>query len=141
MIDGKRYWFDRDGKAYEEAEIRAMKDPILTVGNCAASMNDVAKYTTPGCCAPSRHMLAATASMHIPFPLLSLKNKSFTHFGISAVMMVGSRVISCLKGKWIDCPSEHEDKIYQIPTLSDEESEMDYIPWPLPKMAWKRRER
>ena len=139
MIDGKRYWFDRDGKAYEESEIRAMKQPILTVGNCASRFDDIAKYTTPGCCAPSKHMLAATASMHIPFPLLSLKNKSFAHFGLSAVMMVGSRVISCLRGKWIDCPSEHKDMIYPIPELSEENKEMDYVEWSLPKMDWKTR--
>lgn len=139
MIDGKRYWFDRDGKAYEESEIRAMKDPILTVGNCASNMDDVAKYTTPGCCSPSKHMLAATASMKIPFPLLSLKNKSFAHFGMSAVLMVGSRAMSCLKGKWIDCPSEHKDEIYPIPKLSDEQMSLDYVPWPLPKMDWKTR--
>ncbi len=139
LIDGKRYWFDRDGNAYEESQIRAMKDPIFTVGNCASCLDDVAKYTTPGCCAPSRHMLAAADAMHITFPLLSTKNKSFIHFGISAVMMVGSRVISCLKGNWIDCPSEHKDVIYPIPELSEDNKELNYVEWPLPKMDWKTR--
>ena len=138
-IDGKRYWFDKNGKPYEEAEIRAMKDPILTVGNCAANMNDIAAYKTPGCCAPSAHMLAACASMKIPFPLLSAKNKSLLHFGTSALLMVGSRALSCLRGKWIDCPSEHKDQIYPIPKLSKENQQKDYIYWPLPKMKWQTR--
>ena len=138
-IDGKRYWFDRNAKAYEEAEIRAMKDPILTVGNCAARLEDVAAHKTSGCCKPSAHMLAATGSMKIAFPLLSVKNKSVLHFGLSAVHMIGSRAISSLRGKWVDCPSEHKDKIYPIPKLSQEQMEMDYIPWPLPSMTWKMR--
>lgn len=138
-INGTRYWFDRDGKAYDEATIRSMKDPILTVGNCAAGMNDAATYATPGCCAPSQHMIAACSLMGIPFPLLSFKNKSFGHFGINAIHMVLSRSISSLRGKWIDCPSEHKDEIYPIPALSKEEMEKDYIYWPLPKMNWKTR--
>lgn len=139
VIDGKRYWFDCNGTAYEESQIRAMKDPILTVGNCASCMHDVATYKTPGCCSPSTCMLAATASMHIPFPLLSLKNKSFLHFGFSAVAMVASRSFSCLRGKWIDCPSEHKNEIYPIPELSKEQQDCNYIPWPLPYMDWKTR--
>lgn len=139
VIDGKRYWFDHNGTAYEEAQIRQMKDPILTVGNCASCMQDVATYKTPGCCSPSTCMLAATASMHIPFPLLSFKNKSFFHFGVSALLMVASRSISCLRGEWIDCPSEHKDKIYPIPKLSLEQQHCDSVPWPLPPMDWKIR--
>ena len=138
-IEGKRYWFDRNAKAYEESEIRAMKDPILTVGNCAARLNDVAKHKTPGCCAPSAHMLAATSSMKIPFPLLSKKNKSILHFGVSVVLMIGSRALSSLQGKWVDCPSEHKDQIYPIPKLSEDQIVNDYIPWPLPKMDLKTR--
>ena len=138
-IDGKRYWFDRNGKAYDENQIRAMKDPVLTLGNCASCLSDIATYTTPGCCSPSTCMLAATGSMKIPFPLLSLKNESFFHFGLSAVGMVGSRAISCLRGKWIDCPSEHKDKIYPIPEIPEESKNLDYILWPLPKMDWKTR--
>lgn len=138
-IDGKRYWFDRNAKAYEEADIRAMKDPILTVGNCAARLEDIAAHKTSGCCKPAAHMLAATGSMKMTFPLLSAKNKSVLHFGCSALHMVGSRAISCLRGKWIDCPSEHKNKIYPIPRLSEEQMKKDYIPWPLPSMDWHTR--
>ena len=138
-INGKRYWFDRFANAYEESDIRAMKDPILTVGNCASCLNDVAKHKTPGCCSPSAHMLAATSSMKIPFPLLSTKNKSILHFGTSIIHMVGSRAILSLRGKWVDCPSEHKDQIYPIPKLSVTQMKNDYIPWPLPPMDIKTR--
>jgi len=139
LLDGKRYWFDRNGKAYDEASIRAMKDPILTVGNCTSCLHDVATYKTPGCCSPSTCMLAACAAMKIPFPLLSLKNESFTHFGLSALGMVISRAFSCLRGKWIDCPSKHVDQIYPIPQLPKHLCDKDFVPWPLPKMDWKLR--
>lgn len=139
MIDGKRYWFDRDGKAYDETRIRSLDKPVLTLGNCGSVLNHIAKYKTPGCCSPSACMLAATGAMKIPFPLLSLKNESFFHFGFSAVSMVASRAWSCLRGRWIDCPSEHKDQIYPIPEIPEESQQLDYIPWPLPKMDWQMR--
>lgn len=138
-IDGKRYWFDREGKPYEEAQIRAMQEPILTLGNCAARLEDVATYKTPGCCSPSTCMLAATAAMKVPFPILSLRNESFFRFGLCAVQMVLTRAFLCLEGKWVDCPSEHRDQIYPIPELTPEEQALDYLPWPLPPMDWRTR--
>lgn len=133
-IDGKRYWFDRDGNPYDESAIRAMKDPILTLGNCSKFFDDIAAYKTPGCCAPSVCMLAACSAMQIPFPLISLKNKSLGNFGFHILHMAASRLLSSLRGRWIDCPSRHIDQIYPIPTLSKEDQELDYLPWPLPKM-------
>ncbi|MCQ2553888.1 MAG: DUF362 domain-containing protein [Clostridia bacterium] len=138
-IEGKRYWFDRDGKAYEESEIRAMKKPILTLGNCAEVLKDAASFKAAGCCSPSSCMLAATGAMGVTFPLLSLRNKTFVHFGLSAVLMIGERIIATLKGKYVDCPSEHIDKIYGIPDLSEADAAKDYIYWPLPKMNGKTK--
>lgn len=137
--EGTRYWFDRDGKPYTETEIRKMKQPILTVGNCASVLDDAATYKTPGCCSPSACMLAATAAMKIPFPLLSTKNKAVVHFGSHVVSMVLTRAFLSLRGKWMDCPSQHEDKIYPIPVLSKAEEQKDYLEWPLPKMTFKMR--
>ena len=65
------------GKPYSEKEVRALELPLLTLGNCAENLADAAKWRTPGCCSPSVCMLAATAAMGIPFPLLSLKNQAF----------------------------------------------------------------
>ena len=136
---GKRYWFDRDGKPYEEDAIRKMKTPILTLGNCAHILDDAATYKAPGCCSPSTCMLAATAAMKIPFPLLSVKNKAVVHFAGHALSMVLCRAMLSLRGKWVDCPSRHENKIYPIPELTKEQMQENYIEWPLPKMSAKMR--
>lgn len=137
----QRYWFDYTGRPYTEQEIRAMDTPILTIGNCAHVLEDAARYKTPGCCSPSTCMLAVTAAMHIPFPLLSLKNKSFAHFGTHVVSMVISRAWKSLQGKWVDCPSRHVDQIYPVPEISKDRKDLDYIEWPLPKMDWKTRKK
>ena len=135
----KRYWFDRDGKPYTEEEIRGMKTPVMTLGNCAAILNDVAAYKTPGCCSPSTCMLAATGAMKITFPLLSMRNKSVVHFAGHTLSMVLCRAMLSLRGKWVDCPSRHEDRIFPIPSLTEEQQKKNYIEWPLPKMTMGMR--
>lgn len=139
IIDGIRYWFDRDGNAYSEDTILTMKEPILTVGDCASCLTYAATYATPGCCAPSQHMIAACNMMHIPFPIISFKNKTFTHFGLNVLHMVLTRAFASLCGKWVDCPSEHKNEIYPIPEIPKEKKDLDYIYWPLPKMNLKMR--
>ena len=134
-----RWWFDREGKPYSEADIRALDIPLMTLGNCAAGLDDAARWRTPGCCSPSTCMLAATAAMGIPFPLLSLKNRAFFHFGLQVVGMVLTRAALSLRGKWIDCPSRHEDKIYEVPPVDPQDREKDFVSWPLPPMDWATR--
>ncbi|MDD4376732.1 MAG: DUF362 domain-containing protein [Eubacteriales bacterium] len=136
---GNRWWFDRNGKPYSEEQIRSLEIPLLTLGNCASRLEDIAKWRTPGCCSPSVCMLAATSAMKIPFPLLSLKNKSILNFGLEALKMVGNRSIKSLNGKWVDCPSSHIDQIYPVPKVNSDDAEKDFIPWPLPKMDFKTR--
>lgn len=136
---GQRWWFDRDGKPYSEQEVRGLSLPLLTVGNCADNLGDAAKWRTPGCCSPSVCMLAATAAMKIPFPLLSLKNKFFFNFGLEAVRMVLVRCGMSLAGIWVDCPSVHKDQIYPTPVPEPGQEELDFLSWPLPKMDWKTR--
>lgn len=140
-IQESRYWFDREGKPYREEDIRRLKQPIMTIGNCASILDDIATYRTPGCCAPSVCMLAVTSAMKIPFPILSTKNKSLLHFGTHVISMVLERSWLSLLGKWVDCPSRHLNQIYPVPTISEEDQNKNYISWPLPKMSWKMKKK
>ena len=84
-------------------------------------------------------MLAAPAAMKIPFPLLSLKNQAFFNFGWEAVRMALVRCAMSLAGVWVDCPSVHKDQIYPVPEVQPGQENLDYVPWPLPRMDWKTR--
>lgn len=134
-----RYWFDREGKPYTEQEIRLLKQPILTLGNCASVLDDAAAYKTPGCCSPSTCMLAVTSAMKIPFPLLSTQNHALVHFASHVVSMVLHRVLLSLGGKWVDCPSQHMNCIYPVPAIPDSQKSLNYIEWPLPSMNFKTK--
>lgn len=136
--NGTLYWFDRTGAPYSERDIRDLTQPLLSLGNCASRFHNIAKYTTPGCCSPSACMLAATAAMKIPFPLLSLKNHDLVHFGTHVLSMVLQRAFLSARGKWVDCPSLHKDQIYPIPPEAPK-TQNSYVEWPLPKMDIKTR--
>lgn len=137
--EDKRYWFDKEGRPYNVEDIKKLGKPIMTVGNCANTMDAYAKYKTPGCCSPSTCMLAVTAAAGIPFPLLSFQNKAVFHFIFHVLDMVAKRCFHIIRGRWVDCQNQHEDKIYSIPELSIEESQKDFIDWPLPKMSAKMK--
>lgn len=137
--EGTRWWFDRDGRPYSEEEVRALELPILTLGNCADHLRDVARWRTPGCCSPSTCMLAATSAMKIPFPLLSLRNRSVVNFGFEAVRMVLVRAGKALAGTWIDVPSVHKAEVYPARKPTEAEKDLDFTPWPLPRMDWRTR--
>ena len=87
----------------------------------------------PAAASPSACMLAATAAMKVPFPLLSLKNHYFAVFGLDAVRMVLKRTALSLRGIWIDCPSRHVDQIYPVPKVSDKYKDRDFIPGRCPR--------
>ena len=53
--------------------------------------------------------------------------------------MVLSRGFQSLRGKWIDCPSEHKDQIYPVPDIPAQDQDKDYLEWPLPPMKWRLR--
>ena len=136
---GERWWFDRDGHPYSEKDVRSLDLPILTLGNCADHLGDVATWRTPGCCSPSTCMLAATAAMGIPFPLLSLRNRAFLNFGLEALRMVLVRSAKTLAGTWVDVPSRHERDVYPAPEPAPGQEDLDFVAWPLPRMGWRTR--
>ena len=55
------------------------------------------------------------------------------------VPMVLVRCAMSLAGVWVDCPSVHKDQIYPVPEVQPGQENLDYVPWPLPRMDWKTR--
>ncbi|WP_010241300.1 DUF362 domain-containing protein [Clostridium arbusti] len=134
-INNSRYWFDRDGNAYSAKKIRSLQKPKLTLGNCASIMDNCAKFKAPGCCDPAKCMLAVTSAANITFPLLSINNKALGSLGACLIKNVAIRCFHIIRGKWVDCPRSHENKIFPIPELDDIKKCHDYIYWKLPKMT------
>lgn len=134
-LNNSKYWFDRTGKAYSSDEICNLPQHKLTLGNCASVMDYCAKFKAPGCCDPAKCMLAITSAGNVTFPLLSIHNRAIGSLGICLFKNVLLRCLHIIRGKWVDCPRAHEDKIYPIPELDNTQKRDDYIFWELPKMT------
>lgn len=137
-IDGERYWFDRDGKPYSKQDIINLPMKKMAMGKCTGEdMIDIANYKIKGCCDPAECLSATSNACGILTPQLNpLRNKTLVSIAVPEMLgTVKYKTSWILKGRHVDCPRAHEDKIYGIPELSDEDMKKDYIPWPLPKLA------
>ncbi len=134
-IEGERYWFDKTGKPYSTADIKALDMHRLALGNCAAAAREACDYSAEGCCDPAVCMAVVCRAAGVTMPIMSLKNKGLvrTVLGMKGTVLARRRHIR--KGRYIDCPRCHEDRIFGLPELSPEDSEKDYVEWPLPPMT------
>ena len=76
-IDGKKWWFDRMESLMKKKSEKPGDAHPYSRKLRGSVKRIVASYRSPGCCSPSACMLAATAAMKVPFPLLSLKKSLF----------------------------------------------------------------
>ena len=136
-VAGERYWFDAAGKPYTASDIAALPMPKLTMGNCAAGLEHLAKYKVRGCCDPAQCMLAACAAAGVMFPLLSPRNRSLLRLVASLVGTVWHKLGWLARGRWVDCPMRHEDRIFDIPESLDDGT--DWVAWPLPPLRGRER--
>ena len=142
LIDGERYWFDKTGKPYTLRDISALPMRKMAMGNCALTAKDVCEFVATGCCDPAKCMSVVCHAAGVTMPIMSPRNKGLlkTIFGMIGTVLTRKKLIS--KGQYVDCPHAHEDRIFGLPDLSDEDSQKDYIKWALPPMtkAEKRRQ-
>lgn len=141
-IDGERYWFDRNGKPYTKADIQNSGYKVMVMGKCCGQdMIDIATYPIKGCCDPAECLSAVTNSVGQLNPQLHpIRNKSLVPV---AVPMLATTLFYrgkwILQGKAVDVPRAHEDKIFEIPALSPEDAQKDYISWPIPPLTTQQK--
>ena len=138
-IEGKRYWFDKTGKAYSLEDIDKLEMRKMALGNCAKTAYDVCKYKATGCCDPAKCMSVACHAAGVNMPIMSFRNKALfaTIFGMTDTVLTRRKYIK--NGQYVDCPYAQEDKIFELPKLSAEDELKDFIEWPLPEMSAKEK--
>ncbi|MGE5422123.1 MAG: DUF362 domain-containing protein [Ignavibacteriales bacterium] len=135
IIDGKRWWFDRHGKPYSEDDIAALPLRKMAMGNCAGTAKHLVKYHADGCCDPAKCMSVVCKAAGVTMPILSPKNKGLLPLVFGMIKTVSVRRKHIKNGRWVDCPHAHEDRIFELPGLSEADMSKDYIEWPLPAMS------
>ena len=141
-VDGKRYWFDKDGKPYTKEGIIALKSNIMVMGKCCGEeMLSIATFPIRSCCDPAECLNAVSNSLGIITDQLHpIRNKSLVLKAVPGLLgTIFRRTHWLLRGQEVDVPRAHEDTIFPTRPISEEEKEMDYIEWPIGKLSWKER--
>jgi len=138
-IRGERYWFDKTGKSYSLLDIAALPMRKMALGNCAMTAKGVSQFVATGCCDPAKCMSVVCRAAGVTMPIMSVKNKALfqTLFGMINTVLVRKKHIAA--GRYVDCPSSHEDRMFGLPILSPEDEKKDFIQWPLPPMTAKEK--
>lgn len=139
LLQGERYWFDKTGKPYTLAEIAALPMRKMALGNCAMTAKGVSQFTATGCCDPAKCMSVVCRAAGVTMPIMSVKNKALfqTLTGMIKTVLVRKKHIAA--GRYVDCPSTHEDRVFGLPFLKPEDEQKDFIRWPLPPMTAKEK--
>jgi hypothetical protein len=137
VINGKGYYFDAEGKAYDEEAIKALPMKKYAIGECARSMEDKVEHFTGGCCDISASTFKLGGITGIPLPQLSLANKGL--MGMAGSMLETFRIKRgwIKKGEHVDVVYNQKDfdKVFPIPALTPEQMKQNYIEWPFPRMT------
>ena len=142
QLDGKRYWFDREGKPYTKDDILNGGKKIMVMGKCCGEeMLAIADYPISGCCDPAECLNATQNALGVVNPQLRPWGNT-SLIPIAVPNLLGTMVYRTkwiLQGKAVDVPRRHEDKIFELPPLSEEDSQKDYISWPIPPLSFSQK--
>lgn len=139
LIDGKTYYFDRDGKPYTIEDIKALPIRKATLGSCTAELKPFCEVNGEGCCFPNNCTATIFKASGQNLALQSPRNKHFVKLIIETMRVKWAREKMIQSGQWIDCPYEQEDKIYELPELSESDRQERFIPWPLAPMTAEQK--
>lgn len=137
LIDGTRYWWDKNGKPYTKEDLKALPMKKYGMGNCTlATVGDICFWKATGCCDPAKCASLICMAGGTLIPIVSPANPWLIPTGLRLLQMIGIRAISALKGEPCDAPMlSHDDHVFPLPKLTKEEMEQNYISVPMPKMG------
>ncbi len=131
-VNGKRYWFNAEGAPFDVETLKALKDRKFCVGECTNPAADACDIVARGC-GNVQHLTKRTMqATGMILPLLSFRNDGL-HFLISGFIktyFVNRKIVK--QGDITDIPPDaSNDKIFDLPELSAEDLQKDWIMMPL----------
>ncbi len=141
VIDGERYWFDRTGKAYTKKDLENLDIPKFGMGNCTlAQVSDICFWKATGCCDPAKNAVLVCFAGKTLIPIVSPTNPWLINTGVNLILAILKRMALIAKGEYVDSPKlSPDDHVWELPALSEEDKQKDYIVAPLPKMSLKEK--
>jgi uncharacterized protein (DUF362 family) len=134
-VDGKTYYFDAAGKAYDLETIQKMPGRKATVGECTRGLKPFCEVNGEGCCSPSSTLNTIFKAARRTAAPYSPRNIYLGMMLFETLKLMLQRRALIQKGRWVDVPYAARDEIFAIPPLTGEQTERDFISFPLPPMT------
>lgn len=130
--DGKRYWFDRDGKPYDLEALKALDMRKICVGECSKPGAEACQVVANGCGNVAELAFKLMQSTGLPMPILSMDNEGLP-FMIVGLIQKNFAVRKLVKnGEIVDIPLDAtSDRVLELPELSVEDMQKDWIIIPM----------
>ncbi len=127
LVDGRRFYFDKDCRAYSDEDIKALEEPVVAVGSCTSRLNGSADYQVEGCTAKvSRVTEVFNKAAGLPNPI----TRSLLSNPLNIPVILKSqrnRKKLALAGHPMDVELCIEDRVFEGRAITDDEKKMDYI--------------
>lgn len=135
-IGGTNYYFDRNGKSYSVNNIKNSPLKKMIFGSCTNTLANIGDKYTAGCMPiPGEGLKTLHKLTKTPSKIFSLKNRQLLKIIISALKMRIKRIKLVKSGIRVDMqPTYWDDSVSEIPTLTGENMEKNFIAWPMPKL-------
>jgi len=135
-------WYDFEGKAYDLEAIKALPGRKMAIGSCSKILAPFVDRYIVGCMpmpnAP--HMILHELGGR-PCKVMSLKNRNLFPMLLAILGQRAARRRLLLEGQRLDVPLRLEEGKVEVRPLTPEESERDWIEWPLPPLGAEETQR
>lgn len=140
-IGGEKYYFDHTGQAYTTDDIRASNIKKMVFGSCTSEMAPYGDSYSAGCMPKPAEGLAVIHKLSgNRSRILSLKNKQLFRIIRAGLKMRSIRIKLIKSGVRVDLrPTYWDDSLGEIPKLSPEDRQKDFIEWPMPELAGEEK--
>lgn len=140
-LDGKKYWLDRDGKAYSLEDLKALPGITVVCGECSAPAKDAA---TPGLwirgCGEVNNLAVRLMLAMMPTLPGQFDMNNIQIIGAGLIRKYVIKLFMAAKGT----PTEpnfdaYDDGLFTIPELAAKNLDCDWVEAPVPKLTMDQR--
>ncbi|MBU0926958.1 MAG: DUF362 domain-containing protein [Spirochaetes bacterium] len=134
--DGKRYWYDAAGKAYDEEAIRTLRMKKAVIGSCTRTLAPLADRFVDGCMVmPNGPHMVLHELIGVPCSVMSLKNKNLLPMLLATLGARSARRRLIKGGQRLDVALRLDDRPEETRALGADEETRDWVEWPMPPIG------
>ena len=140
--EGGPYWYDAEGKAYREEDIKALSMKKAVIGSCSRPLAHLSDRFVEGCMVlPNGPHMVLHSLTGRSCRIMSLRNKNLLTMLAATLEQGTARKRLIRQYRRLDASLRLEDQPVETRDLTDEEAKKDWIEWPMTSPDKKERKK